>query len=231
MINKGLITDKQKEDLKEAYPKDALFKWTTPDKKDDLVLRAISSELMAGIVDIIRESEMAGRNLPIQEVNDTIFDNCVVWPVFSAEERENLPIGIIPSVVKTIQEKSGFIDIDIFQRVLAPDTFTTILKDFDYWPDITEDESKALKEASKPFSLYRVRISKWVFVIRPMTRVDIQVATQATDEQSTIAKSITMWPKDVEWENIPAGIVEILARKGNDISGWSADTDSDVEEL
>lgn len=231
MINKGLITEKQIQDLKEAYPKDALFKWTTPNKKDDVILRAISSELMANIVDIIRESELAGKSLPVQEVNDTIFDNCVLWPSFSVEDKESLPIGIIPSIVKTIQEKSGFIDIDIFQRVLAPDTFTTLIRDFDFWPDITEEQSKVLKEESKPFSLYRVRISKWVFVIRPMTRVDIQVATQATDEQSTLARSITMWPKDVEWEKIPAGIIEILARKGNDISGWSGDTDCTVEEL
>ena len=63
-----------------------------------------------------------------------------------------------------------------------------------------------------------------------MTRIDIQVASQSNDDQLTLAKSVTMWPKAVNWETIPAGIIEILSRKANDVSGWS-DEVSTVEEL
>lgn len=229
MINKGQITEKEILEIKNAYPKEALFKWTSPDKKDELIIKPISYELMQKIVSMIRDAELRGSGLPIQDVNEKLFDSCVLWPTFSLDEKLSLPVGIIPSVVKSIQEKSGFIDIDIFQRVLAPDTFTTILRDFDVWNDITEEESEALKKTSAPFSLFRVRVGKWVFVIRPMTRIDIQVASQSNDDQLTLARSVTMWPKEIEWESIPAGIIEILGRKANEISGW--EMDAIIEEL
>jgi hypothetical protein len=229
MINKGQVTEKDIAEIKSAYPKEALFKWTSPDKKDDLIIRAISYELMQKIVNMIRDAELRGTGMPIQDVNEKIFDSCVLWPTFSLDEKLSLPVGIIPSVVKSIQEKSGFIDIDIFQRVLAPDTFTTIIRDFDVWGDISDEEATALKESSKPFSLFRVRIGKWVFVIRPMTRIDIQISSQSNDDQLTLARSVTMWPKEIDWETIPAGIIEILGRKANEISGW--DPDATIEEL
>lgn len=229
MINKGHITEKEVEELKLAYPGEALFKWPTPNKKDEVVMRAINTDLMQKIIAMIREAELQGRGLPIQDVNEKIFDTCVLWPSFTLEEKLTLPVGIIPSLVKVIQEKSGFLDIDIFQRTLAPDTFTTTLRDFDYWGDIEEKELEDLKEKSSPFSLTRVRIGHWVFVIRPMTRIDIQVASQSNDDQLTLARSVTMWPTKVEWEKIPAGIIEILGRKANEISGW--DIEAQVEEL
>ena len=123
------------------------------------------------------------------------------------------------------------IDIDIFQRVLAPDTFTTILRDFDYWGDLEESDTEQLRKDCSPFALYRVRIGRWVFVIRPMTRVDIQVSSQSNDDQLTLARSVTMWPKDVKWETVPAGIIEILSRKANEISGWENGDSSTVEEI
>lgn len=229
MINKGKITEAEIQELKTAYPEDALFKWTSPNKKDELVIRAINQELMKKIVGMVRDAELQGKGLPIEDVNEKIFDACVLWPTFNLNEKLSLAVGVIPSVVKTIQEKSGFIEIDVFQRVLGPDTFTTTIKDFDVWNDITTEEVDELKKEVGSFSLFRVRIGKWVFVIRPMTRIDIQVATQSNDDQLTLARSVTMWPKEVKWETLPAGIIEILGRKANEISGW--EPDAEVEEL
>lgn len=227
---KGKITEAEIAELKKLFPKGGLFKWPAPDNKNEIVFRAVDQALMDKIVNLIREAELAGRGLPIQDINEKIFDACVLWPALSLDEKLTLPVGVIPSVVKSIQEKSGFVDIDVFGRVLSPDTFTTILRDFDYWGDISDEDAKKLKEESAPFLLSRVRIGRFVFVIRPMTRIDIQVASQSNDDQLTLAKSVTMWPKDVEWGSIPAGIVDILGKKANDISGWS-EADIEVEEL
>jgi hypothetical protein len=227
---KGKISEKEIATLKEVYPKGGLFKWPSKDKNHEIVFRAIDSSLMEKILNMIRDAELTGRGLPIQDVNEKIFDACVLWPEFSLDEKMALPVGVIPSVVKSIQEKSGFIDIDIFQRVLAPDTFTTTVRDFDFWGDLEDEDAKKLKEDCKPFALYRTRIGRFVFVIRPMTRIDLQVASQANDDQLTLAKSVTMWPKDVPWEHIPAGIIDILGRKANEISGWT-ETESEVEDL
>lgn len=229
MINKGNITPEQIAELKQAFPGEALFKWPSPDKKDDVIFRAITYDLLQKILSIVREAELQGRGLPVQEVNEKIFDACVVWPKFTVDEKLALPVGIIPSIVKVIQEKSGFIDVDIMQRILAPDTITTIIRDFDYWGDIDEEEADKLRESCKPFALFRVRIGRWVFAIRPMTRIDIQVASQSTDDQLALAKAVTMWPKDVKWDTVPAGIIDILGRKANEVSGW--EPDSQVEEL
>jgi hypothetical protein len=228
MTNKGKITDAQIAEIKMAYPDTALFKWTSPNKKDEAVLRPITADLLKKLTSIIREAELQGKPLPIQDVNEKVFDSCVLWPAFSIEEKLSLPVGTIPSIVKVIQEKSGFLDIDVFQRVLAPDMLTTILKDHEYWGDISDEEVAELKTRT-PFQLNKVRIGRWVFVVRPMTRTDIQVATQANDDQLALAKAVVMWPREVKWEHLPAGIIELLGRKANELSGW--DDDSTVEEL
>ena len=231
MLNKGKITDEQIQALKKAHPDDGLFKYPFANKKDEFVFKAISHSLYKRVATMAMEAEMQGRPLPIEDANEMIFDSCVVWPELTLEEKLKLPVGAIASCVKIIQEKSGFIDIDIYQRVLGPDTFTTTLKDHEYWGDIDEVQIEALKKEVSPFSIHRVRIGRWVFVIRPMTRVDIQVASQSNDDQLTIARAVTMWPKEVRWDTIPAGIIDKLNRKANDISGWEIADSAEVEEL
>ncbi len=228
MTNKGKINDEELAQLKAALPGVPLFKWTSPNKKDEVVFQPMTHDILKKITSMIRDAEIAGKGLPIQDVNEKLFDTCVVWPKFSLEEKLTLPVGIIPSIVKVVQEKSGFIDTDVFQRVLAPDVFTTIVRDFDFWGDIEDTELEELKTKTA-FPLYRVRIDRYVFIVRPMTRTDIQVATQANDDQLALARAVVMWPKTVKWEFIPAGIIEILGRKANEISGW--DNDSEVVEL
>lgn len=224
---KGFITPEEIAELKKAV-KDPLFKWADPNKKGEIVFRPINAGLANQIMLAVRAAEESGRVIPISDLNEKIFDSCVLWPTFTIEEKLMLPVGIIPSVVKSIQEKSGFVDVDIYNRALGPDTVTTTIKDFDYWGDVSDQEVETLKGKTS-FALFRVRIGRWVFVIRPMTRTDIQIASQAQDDQLALAKCITMWPNQVEWENVPSGVVELLGRKANEISGW--DPEAEVSEI
>lgn len=228
MINKGKITEQDLAQVKAAYPNEQLLKWTSLNKKDEAIIRPISPDILKKIRAIIMDAEKQGKDLPIQDVNEKVFDSCVLWPKLTIEEKLTLPVGVIPSIVKVIQEKSGFIDIDFYQRVLAPDVMTTIVRDSEYWSDITDEDLETLKGKTE-FQLYKIRINKWIFIVRPMTRTDIQIATQANDDQLALAKAVVMWPKEVNWSVIPAGMIEILGRKANEISGW--DGEATVEEI
>lgn len=228
MTNKGLISKEEQDQLKQLYKNQPLFKWTSPNKKDDVIFKAINLSLMNKINELIKLADGADKPIPVKEVNEVIFDECVIWPSFSIEEKELLPVGTIPSIVKIVQEKSGFLDIDVFNRILGPDQYSIQVNDYDYWPDPTEDELKKLKEKTK-FQLHRARIGRWVFIVRPMTRTDLQIASAGLDEHLTLSKAITVWPETVDWDVIPAGIIERLSGIANEISGWS--TDSSVEEI
>lgn len=228
MTNKGLLTDEQKKELKASNPGTTLF-ITNYDKKNDVVFQHITYPLLQKVTDLIKDSELQGKGLPIKEVNDLVFDTCVVWPKLTHEEKDNLVAGAIPQIVKSIQEKSGFIDIDIFQRVLAPDVFTKCIQDYDNWGDLPDEQVEKLKEDNQPFSLFRTRIGKFIFVIRPMTRIDIQISSQSDDDQLALAKCVTVWPPKVDWDKIPGGIIEVLVRECNACSGWSES--AEVEEL
>jgi hypothetical protein len=227
MLKKGKLTAELIAETKAAYTC-PIFKWTSDDKKDEAIIKQIDLDLLARVRMLAAESEAQGKALPVKEVNDLIFTQCVIWPALTEAEKEELIVGAIPSIVKDIQEKSGLLEVDIFGRPLGPDLHVSILKDFNYWGDLTEAEGAALKEAS-PFQLFRVRVGRWVFALRPMTRLDLKLASQAEDDTLSLVKTVTMWPTEVDWNTIPTGVVIQLAETANRISGWSSE--SSVEEL
>jgi hypothetical protein len=228
MTNKGNITKEEQDQIKGLFKKDLLFKWTSPNKKDDVIFKIITLDLMKKVGDIVSSADKEDKGLPIQEINEKIFDTCVVWPTFTLEEKLALPVGTIPSIVKVIQEKSGFVDVDVFQRVLGPDQYSVMIGDYQYWADPVDEEIAALKDKTK-FQLYKVRIGRFLFIIRPMTRTDLQVASTGTDESLTLVKSVSVWPEKIDWELLPAGYIEKLAEVANSISGW--DSSATVEAI
>jgi len=224
---KGLVPENVIENLKKEYPELQLFKWVSQNKKDEAVFRPISIELMNSIKELSDEATMQDKPLPLEQINEKIFDSCVLWPKLTIEEKMLLRVGDIPQISKSIQEKSGFINIDVLGRVLGPDDSTITLKDFDYWGDIPAEEKENLSKSA--FALFRLRVGRWVFAIRPMTRTDLKLAEQSNDPQMAIARSVIMWPNPVNWDSIPAGLVDTISKRAMDISGW--DDTSEVEEL
>ena len=133
-----------------------------------------------------------------------------------------MPIGVIPSVSKIIQERSGFLDVDIADRILAPEIYTTLIQPFPTWPEPTKEQIDEIKAHYK-FPLFKVRVESCTFILRPMTRTDVRVAGQSMDDRLALTKSVSMWPENVDWENIPAGWVEALGRAASDLSGWDSE--------
>lgn len=226
---KGKIPTEVREQLKMAYPGQGLFLWTEDYTDNDYVLRPISPTLYRDLVEGLSVKEFKSEFDKKDYLNTQIFQKCVVWPELTMEEFHTVPIGTFPSIAKIVMEKSGFINITVNGDVIGPDIHSIKLQDYQTWADISEEEIATLK-AKHPFALFRIRIDKFIFVIRPVIRADIQQASIAVDDQMSLVQRITMWPEEVNWDLVPTGIIDILGEQANRVSGWNLDKVK-VEEL
>lgn len=215
---KGKASKEVLEELKEAY-NCPLFLYPTPDGKHDFVFKAISHQLHARIRKMEADSKEKGMDLPKSEVDSLLFEECVVWPVMTPEEIDGVPVGLMSTIPKVIQEKSGFTEIDIRGNVLGPNISVIPVNSAVSWPDYTPEELKEVKD-NTPFMLVRLRMDGLVFLVRPMTRADMMVAQTALDNSLSVAKCVTMWPKEVDWDKIPAGYIDQIGNVALSISGW-----------
>jgi hypothetical protein len=223
MIGKGKISEQEIKELKLLYPGTTLLKFTWPRTGDEVIFRLITQPVMRNIQDMLAANRQANRNsLPVDDVHQKIFDSCVMWPKLTLEEKFNLPVGVIPSIAKVIQEKSGYLDYDIMDRILAPDVHTSLIQGFEAWPDITDEERDALM-AKWRVPLFKIRVENCVFVVRPMTRTDVKLSAQALDDELALTQAVTLYPQQVDWDSIPAGWVKTLGRTATDLSGWDAE--------
>lgn len=217
---KGLAPEKLIEEIKEANPGLKLFRYRVPNGKDEVIFQAMTWPIYKEILKMTQESAKAGTGIPLLEIHNKIFDECVFFPKVPGEEKETLPVGTLASIIKVIQEHSGFIDIDVANRIIGPDVVTVALGDYDWWGEPDHDTVARIKE-SCPLPVYRCRIAEWVFLIKPLTRSDINIAIASSDEALTTARAIVLWPTDVDWDRVPAGHIQILAEQGHAISGWN----------
>lgn len=226
---KGKLPDDVRAQLKIAYAGEGLFVWNEPYTENNYVIKPITHNLYKEILERLATKEFSSEFEKKDYLNNFLFEKSVVWPELSPVEYTQLPVGIPPSIAKVVMERSGFINIMITGDVIGPDIHSTKLQDFTTWGDISEDEIEELKTQYKT-SLFRVRIDKFIFVIKPVMRSDIQTASIAVDDQLALVQGITVWPKQVDWNLVPTGIVDILGEQANRVSGWNLDHVS-VEEL
>lgn len=228
IFGKGFCSDEEIEELKKVHK--TLFRYISKFKKDEIIFVPLKREQTLKAAELVLSAEVNNEPIPVYEIYKYFFDSCVVWPQYTEEEINNLPTGVVPSTAALIQEKSGYFFIDATGRVVGNPVFVTPIKDYDVWPDITPEELDVLCKSTS-FLLAKCVIGKWIFFIRPMTRIDIQVSVQSADDQLTLAKAVTMWPKDINWEELPSGVVEIIGKKSSDISGWDMSSTVEVVEV
>jgi hypothetical protein len=228
MHNKGRVTEEIVKQLKSLHQLEKVCKYPFPNSNDDIIFKLITRASYNRILDMVSVAAKNDKSLPVNDVHQKIWDDCVIWPLLTVDEKQLLPVGVIHSVVKVIQEKSGFLDVDIMDRILAPDVRTTTIQDLPYWGDLTTEEILALKSKS-PYLLQKVIIDKLVFVFRPSNQNDVRIANQSEDNKLALCKSVCMWPENAPWDHLPAGYIEKLANVAFQISGW--DSSATVEEL
>lgn len=230
---KGTITEEELAVLKEAYPVQ-LMKYPVKLGKNihDVIYRTIDTVLLEQIFKMMDKDEFSSKGLPLEVANQNIFEYCVLWPDPKEINLDTLPVGFLPSLIKSITEKSGFTDITINNQVIGPDVNSRVIQEFPYWGIPTEEELEKLRIKHPHFEMQQVRLNnKFCFIIRPLTRTDIHVANQASDRYIAIAKCVTLWPEvndeRLDWEKLPAGIISRLGTQAEEISGWQGDVEAE----
>jgi hypothetical protein len=228
MFNKGKISDEELAQIKATMPPNlALYKY--PHKNGDVLFTPITKALLDKVTDLLSKIAEGQANYTFQDMEERIVDECVLWPKLTLDDKLKLPVGAIPSIAKAIQEKSLFLEVDIFRRTIGPDITSVLIKDFNYWSNITPEEVAEIKAAAGNAMLYRVKIGQWLFYTRPVTRVDTKFFLTAEDQDLAMCRCVTVWPKTVEWGDLPAGVIVTLANQITRLSGCY-DADVDIEE-
>lgn len=223
---KGKISDKEIAELKKlGFP---IYRYSV-DKNNDIIFRPMTNKVIEQIRTTVLDRQAAGKRFTDWDAEELIFDHCVVWPEIPPQMKHELPAGIFTTLAKAVREKSYYYNVTETGKVYGPDQNSVQIQDYEFWPEITEEELAQIK-ASTRFQLHRLRIGRWYFVIRPMTRADLAIAAMTSDDQLTIVKQVTMWPFEVPWEILPTGVIENIGLFANDISGV-ATGDIEIEEL
>lgn len=246
MIHKrGPVPEEEIKKIKASLPPETkVYKFVDPNPwkdeqgnliKDEVIFKLIDPPLYSKIQKIT-EAEMAQDKMPdTMEIMLTVCTHCVLWPQMSIEEWYAVSVGYISTIAKNIQEKSGFIEVDIQGRVLEPAVNLSLVKEPDSWDEPSAEVIERLKETC-PFALYKVTIDdSWVFIIRPMDKVGLDLITEfQSGEESALdqlADRITIWPEKVVWDNLPVFVPLTLINKANDLSGFVSSEEIEVEEL
>lgn len=239
MHGKGPVPQKKLEEiLKSVRP---VYKWRYPYPRkgpsgemiyDEVLFTVITPEVYREVQRYVQRVTAEKKMVDVQEVNQIVYSKCVLWPEPKIEEILGYRIGYVPSVVKVIHEKSGFVDVDIMDRVLAPDVTSVMLREPETWSEPTEEEIAQVKASVPPATpLYKVTIGGiWHFILRPMTRADLQVlSTSVDDDRIALCRLVTVWPQTVDWSSLPMGVLDAVGRASNRVSGW--DLEGEVEEI
>lgn len=227
MIYKGLMTKDEKADLKANYPDEKLQVYCR-DGKNEIVFRLIYADVYERILEIKSSSDMDDISIR-RQVDELVFDECVIWPVLDEVEKASLVVGTVPNMSKVIQERSGFVEIDVLGNILGPTTWVTPMQDVQAWGEFTPEVVEQIK-ADTQFPVYRIRIDEYVWISRPMTKVDVEFAQSQADPTTSLCRATTFWPAEdvINWSRIPAGYIEELANGIARISGYATKS-SDVE--
>ncbi len=189
----------------------------------EMIFMPLNRDTVKHIRTFMAESLDQNGALPLNEVDEMIFDACVVWPPLTQKEKDTvLPAGFMSNFSKVVQEYSGFQDVDVWGRPLRPDVYCEVIKDFDHWAPLEGDELEEFKNKSD-YVLAKAIIGPWEFIIRPTTKSDAILLKDLEDPDLALCKAIVQWPTEVNWDRIPGGIIEQLLRAITKLSGWNVE--------
>lgn len=224
----GTIPQETLQQLKEQFDF-PLYKWSTKDKKHDFIFTTLTYNNYHAILKHAEENESQYAS-PLEMRLDLEAETvklCLIWPDPQYLDLDVLPVGIISSLSKVISEYSGFIGVDLTGNAYGSDVYSNLIKDYNYWPNITEEEIEKLKSIYT-YPMYWVKTKGFNFVFRPLLREDVTVLR--LQDNVEILRKVTLWPDEVDWDSLPIGTIDHLAKQVNNLSGWNVDNVT-VEEL
>jgi hypothetical protein len=220
-MNHGKISDEERAAIKQMYAKKdqvRLGLWT-PDGENDFVFRTILGDDMSALRDELFAKESAD-DVDARKVDEFIYHRCVLWPRLGYEGFDALPVGVIAEVAKAIRERSYFQTRTVDGKVLGPTLTVRPFKEAVGWDALTDEEEKSLRKKYEKTALRWVRLAdRWTFVIKPLTRGDMNNITQSLDPFLDAIRAVTVWPERAEWEELPYGVLALLYDELNRFSG------------
>ena len=168
--------------------------------------------------------------LRYNDLDERCFDACCLFPTFTPPEKATLPAGVVPTIAKAIQERSGFEISEVFGQVVPAPAEIVPLSDTEVPASPTDEEVKSLKVKSH-YKLLKVTAGDTLVVVRGMGRLEWNTIMAKPEEDGDVAicKRTTVWPKDVNWDDVEAGVPPAIARAVMRASGF--ELNADVEEL
>ncbi|MDE1830650.1 MAG: hypothetical protein KGI25_10045, partial [Thaumarchaeota archaeon] len=111
----------------------------------------------------------------------------------------------------------------------GPDVLSEKLSDFYTWDPPEDDVIEDIKTKNPKLPLAKLTVGMWTFIIKSLTRQDVQNIDREEPEDVSIAKVVTIWPTNVDWDMLPYGIFRFITAEANNLGGW--DDDIEIEEL
>lgn len=238
----GACSPERKKELKEQYQgKQTLYKceFTFNKATHDVILKVLSAEdlKLAKMLGNVQPGENVPQDIPEwivkiknQEDRYQVFLvwRCVLFPVLKEEHLSSLPIGVIPSLVYKLEQKSGFEWVNIMGKFHSTDTTSLLLSLGQNTGMLTsEEELEIAKTVETP--VCRVRIGRHNFLVTPLLRKHLDELEDISieDRDTYICKSCCLYPKDLDWSLMEAYLSIKLAGV---ISNFSSEAISEVEE-
>jgi len=203
------------EELKAAYPNRPLFSVELADTL--YVFKNLTRQEYLEIEGWAR----ANPEMPVSEFDDRVVDEALVWPDRGPLIRSMEAAGIVPTLSQLITEKSL---MDANSTELNSLRITTL---------VPVDEEEALdekvveeivKKAKQPLRL--IRLYGKHFIIRPVVRIEFSNIRRRAEKElgldvdTETVKLCTVYPSNINWDELPAGIPAILSQQVLNLSGF-----------
>lgn len=220
------LTQEQIDTLKKEYGK--LYK--VPICGTDYIIRPVYKADWEIVTKLAADNPSVG----MPELDEKLVDIALIGPKPDVTKGgwAIVPAGVIPTLSKWIQAKSGFLVPDlagqqeISSEPIGGDAVSIYGK--------PSDEDVATAKTQSSLKLNLVRIDDDYYIIRPLLRQEWRAIMKSAPEDSgerdyLIAQRSVVWPKKVNWDETPAGYCSSITGAVMNISGYSGVTS--VEEL
>jgi len=211
-MTKYELTQEIIDNLKTTYPDSPLYKKTLFGQ--DFVFTHIDRATYR----LINEWIESNPKVKVSDVDSKMVDYALLWPKFTPVDWMTMPAGAIPTLAKLIQDKSYLATDDSPNDWYSAET----LVESTVTQKISDKERETLKNSIKAPARI-VTIQNRDFVIRAMMRPEysaLMKLPKEVDGEVEGVKGCVIWPKNVQWEKLEAGIPTVIATEVMRLSGF-----------
>jgi len=219
-MNPRELTEEIINEIKQSLPEGiSISKFSHPKTKFPFVLRALYPEDLEKIQTLYTSGLEANDFETNKILESYVYKACVLWPSLSPEEEKMMPIGIKPEIVNAVTYLSGYISVAINGDVVGPPKNLVPIYHVKPWGAPTEDEANEVLATNSQYSLSKVRVGDYHFIIRPVVGNDMSDVAFIYQNDIHVVDRCVVWPDEFEIAIIPRGILLTTAQIIRRLSG------------